>query len=104
MTAGELTSSYVLTISCPDRTGIVAAITGFIAESGGLITEAAHFVDEYSDRSFMRTSFRGSTLPPREQLTERFAKIAARFQMEWQLHDATSRCRGRKASPSLCSD
>jgi formyltetrahydrofolate hydrolase len=48
---------YVLTISCPDRTGIVAALGSFIAERTGLIIEAAHFVDPFSDRSFMRTTF-----------------------------------------------
>lgn len=86
-------ASYILTMSCPDRTGIVAAVTGFIADSGGLITEAAHFVDEFSDRSFMRTSFRGSGLPPPDQLADRFSQIASRFEMQWELHDAASRCR-----------
>ena len=41
MMIDSATNSYVLTMSCPDGKGIVAAITGFIAEHGGLITEAA---------------------------------------------------------------
>ena len=49
---------YILTLSCPDRTGIVAAVAGFIAQRHGLITEAAHFVEPLSDRSFMRLRFR----------------------------------------------
>ena len=85
--------SYILTMSCPDRTGIVAAITNFIAERDGLIIEAAHFVDEFSDRSFMRTSFRGATLPGHEALGEEFGTVARRFGMEWALHRADRRTR-----------
>lgn len=85
--------SYVLSMSCPDRTGIVAAITTFLAERQGLITEAAHFVDEYSNRSFMRTSFRGQELPSRAELERQFGEVAARFQMDWALSPAERRCR-----------
>jgi formyltetrahydrofolate deformylase len=83
--------SYILTMSCPDRTGIVAALTAFIAERQGLITEAAHFVDEFSDRSFMRTSFRGDTLPDLATLSGEFLAVAERLQMDWGLHYAETR-------------
>ena len=84
---------FILSMSCPDGTGIVAAITGFIAERGGLITEAAHFVDEYSERSFMRTTFQGDALPVREELGRQFRPVAERFGMDWALHDARAKCR-----------
>ena len=84
---------YVLTMSCPDTTGIVASITQFIAAHGGLITETAHFVDAYCDRSFMRTCFQGDALPPRESIEAEFRAVAARFGMDWELHDAGRRCR-----------
>jgi formyltetrahydrofolate deformylase len=93
MTSAQPLDSYILTMSCPDRTGIVAAITTFLAERKGLITEAAHFVDEYSDRSFMRTAFRGSELPPKAELERQFSEVAGRFQMDWALHPAGRRCR-----------
>jgi formyltetrahydrofolate deformylase len=93
MTLDSSIHNYVLTMSCPDRTGIVAALTAFIAERGGLITEAAHFVDEFSDRSFMRTSFRGDTLPDREELGRQFRPVAERFGMDWGLHDARAKSR-----------
>jgi formyltetrahydrofolate deformylase len=80
-------------MSCPDRTGIVAAITTFIAERAGLIIEAAHFVDAYSNRSFMRTKFCGDALPPHQELCSQFAELAARFEMDWRLHPAEQRCR-----------
>ncbi|MEQ8207719.1 MAG: formyltetrahydrofolate deformylase, partial [Woeseia sp.] len=85
--------SLVLSMSCPDRGGIVAAITGFIADSGGSITETAHFVDRWTERSFMRASFSGSELASKDALSKRFAVIAERFGMDWQLHDAEQRCR-----------
>lgn len=86
-------TEFILTMSCPDRTGIVAAISTFIAESRGLITEAAHFVDAYSNRSFMRTTFRGDSLPKEDALRRQFAAVAERFQMDWQLHGAKRRCK-----------
>lgn len=84
---------YVLSMSCPDTTGIVAAITQFIAAHGGLITETAHFVDGHVNRSFMRSCFQGEALPPREAIEAEFGAVAARFGMEWELHDADQRCR-----------
>jgi formyltetrahydrofolate deformylase len=93
MSANKNASSLVLTMSCPDRSGIVAAISGFIADVGGSISETAHFVDRWSERSFMRASFSGETLASRSELAEQFSAIASRFDMDWQLHDAAERCR-----------
>ena len=49
---------YVLTLSCPDRTGIVARITTFLADIGGWITEAAYHSDDESGRFFTRQEIR----------------------------------------------
>jgi formyltetrahydrofolate deformylase len=86
-------SQYVLTMSCPDRTGIVAAITGFIAERAGSIIEAAHFVDEFSNRSFMRTTFRGESLPTLNELKRQYSSVAETFRMDWNLFPADRKCR-----------
>ena len=86
-------SELILTISCPDRTGIVAAVSAFIAQRGGLIIETAHFVDAFSDRSFMRTTFRGKELPGAAELGTEFAGVAAHFAMDWELHAAEQRCK-----------
>lgn len=83
----------VLTMSCPDRAGIVAAIAGFVADNGGSISETAHYVDRWASRSFMRTAFSGDGLPDLEVLRERFTAIATTFDMDWQLHDGDRRCR-----------
>ena len=93
MKTEQETRSHVLSMSCPDRSGIVAALTGFIADSGGSITETAHFVDRWTERSFMRASFSGAGLAGRAALSDQFAPIAEKFNMDWSLHDANQRCR-----------
>ena len=84
---------FILTVSCPDRTGIVAAVSTFIAARSGLIIEAAHFVDAYSDRSFMRTTFTGEDLPAAALLRGEFQQLAERFDMDWELHPAERRAK-----------
>ena len=80
---------YIFTISCPDRTGIVAAVAGFLAEHDAFITESSHFGDATTERFFMRTVFRpGAVTPSMDELAQRFAPIAATFRMDWALHDA----------------
>ena len=47
--------SFVLTTSCPDTTGVVAAVASFLASHNCLITEAQHYDDPHTVTSFMRT-------------------------------------------------
>jgi formyltetrahydrofolate deformylase len=84
---------FTLTMSCPDRTGIVAAISTFIAERSGSIIEAAHFVDALSQRSFMRTTFTGDGLPSLATLRREFEITAERYSMDWGLYDVQHRCK-----------
>jgi formyltetrahydrofolate deformylase len=80
---------HILTITCPDRAGIVAAVTGFLAEHGAFITEAAQFGDPVTARFFQRIVFRGNgTIADAEGFRAAFAPIAQPFDMEWHLHDA----------------
>ena len=77
--------TYILTLSCPDRPGIVHAVSGFLAERGGNIEEAAQFNDQGTGLFFMRVQFSsptGDAAPLREQL----GALAERFAMRWQLH------------------
>jgi formyltetrahydrofolate deformylase len=90
--ADEKEQRYIFTISCPDRTGIVAAVAGFLADHDAFITESSHFGDPETRRFFMRTVFQpGAATPPLDQLAHRFSRIAERFQMVWGLHDAQRR-------------
>lgn len=87
---------YVLTTSCPDTTGIVAAVAGFLARNNGLITEAQHHDDPLTRMSFMRTVFQdnGQGMPSFEELDREFAEtVANRFQMNWRFHEVQRRCR-----------
>jgi formyltetrahydrofolate deformylase len=69
--------SYVITLSCPDRTGIVARISGFLAEAGGWITEAAYHTDSDTGWFFTRQVVRADSLPfDVHRLRERFALVA----------------------------
>lgn len=84
-------SSFVLTVQCKARRGIVAAISGYLAEKGCNITDAAQFDDGETDRFFTRISFEleeGDTL---EALRDGFSPIADEFEMEWGMFDARER-------------
>ena len=82
---------YVLTVTCLSTRGIVAAISGFLAEQGCNITDSAQFDDMGTGQFFMRVTFApetGATLPA---LTEAFAAVAEPFGMTWAIHDAAHR-------------
>jgi formyltetrahydrofolate deformylase len=69
-------ADYVLTLSCPDTTGIVARISGFLAGIGGWITEAAYHSDPESGRFFTRQEVRADSLDfDVTELRRRFAAI-----------------------------
>ena len=56
-----MNSTHILTLSCPDRTGIVHAVSGFLLERGGNIEEAAQYNDPDTGLFFMRVQFSGPT-------------------------------------------
>ncbi|UEM02068.1 formyltetrahydrofolate deformylase [Skermanella rosea] len=84
-----MTARYILTISCPDTVGIVAAVSGFLAERGCNIIDSAQFGDRTSDLFFLRIFLAAPEEgPDREALAAQFAEVARRFGMTWHLHDA----------------
>jgi formyltetrahydrofolate deformylase len=83
----------ILTASCPDTTGIVAAVSGFLSGRSIFITESAHFGDPATRRFFMRTVFEMSDMASLPGLRADFAAIASRFAMEWRIDDAARRDR-----------
>jgi formyltetrahydrofolate deformylase len=84
--------TYTLTIACPDRIGIVAAVSGFIAARGGWIVEANHHADAATGRFFMRNVLRAQSLAERgitlADFRREFAAIASEFAMEWSIADS----------------
>ncbi|HUV99478.1 MAG TPA: formyltetrahydrofolate deformylase [Gallionella sp.] len=85
---------YTLTISCPDRAGIIAAVSGFIAEHGGFIVEASYHTEQEAQRFFMRQEIRADSLPfDAREFGRRFAALAQQFTMSWQLSDSAQKKR-----------
>ena len=77
--------AYVLTLSCPDRRGIVHAVSGFLLEHGGNIEEAAQYNDHDTGLFFMRVQFACESLDD-AALRAKLAPFAEPFGMQWQLH------------------
>lgn len=83
---------YTLTLSCPDRAGVVAAVSGFVAEHGGFIVEASYHTEQTTRRFFMRQQIRADSLPfDKAELARKFKAVAEAFQMEWQLTDSDTK-------------
>ena len=83
-----MTSEYVLTMSCVDKAGIVAATTGCLAELDCFIMKTAHFADSETGKFFGRMVFRVD----REGLSESdvesaFSRVAKRFDMTWKMRN-----------------
>ncbi len=84
---------YILTLSCPDRTGIVYRVTGLLYELGCNILDAQQFGDEESRRFFLRVHFDLPGAAGAGILREGFAALADHFGMDWKIHDARRRAR-----------
>jgi formyltetrahydrofolate deformylase len=75
-----------LTLSCPDRVGVVHAVTGFLAEHDGNILDSQEWGDPESGRFFMRVHARGA-----DGFCNGFEELAATFDMSWSLQDTAQR-------------
>ncbi len=89
--APDRRSEYVLTIVCPDRPGLVHAVSGFLGTRSGNIVESQQYDDRLESRFFMRVLF--ETTDPAvtlEVLRAGFAPVAERLAMTWQLWEAAA--------------
>ncbi|WP_067700783.1 formyltetrahydrofolate deformylase [Nocardia jejuensis] len=87
---------YVLTLGCPDRPGIIAGITSFIADFGGSIVEAGYHSDLDTGWFFTRQAVKAATVPfSLEELRDRFTAVAQALgpDTEWQVIDSGERRR-----------
>jgi len=80
---------YILILKCPDRIGVVAAVSGYLADNDASIVESNHFNDPTAGEFYMRTVFRADSaaMPSLERLRQGFEIIAQRFDMAWEFHD-----------------
>lgn len=83
---------YILTITCPDRVGIVAAVSGMIAKHGGWVLEAAQHGDLSTGKFFLRIEVIAESLRfGPDDFKQYFAPIADEFSMQWHLSDTNVR-------------
>jgi formyltetrahydrofolate deformylase len=85
---------FTLSFSCPDRVGIVAAVSQFVAGESGWIIEANNHSDQTVNRFFMRLEILAESLGnDLGRFSERFAPIAQAFDLEWQVSDSARKKR-----------
>jgi formyltetrahydrofolate deformylase len=85
---------FVLTVSCPDRPGLVYAVSSFLVQHSANIVQSQQFGDRTNDRFFMRVHFEMFGLADLDELRGAFGYVAESFRMQWQLVDA--------ATPTRC--
>lgn len=78
-------ASWLLTLSCPDRPGIVAAVAGALHGVGGNILEAQQYEDQEAGGFFMRVEFAVATEVAEATLRAAFTPVATQFAMDWRL-------------------
>lgn len=84
---------FVLTLSCPDTTGIVYRVSGLLYQHEGNILDAQQYGDTETGRFFLRVHFALPSAHSIDTLRERFAELAGPLQMSWQIHDNSRRSR-----------
>ena len=83
----------ILLISCVDKRGITASVTGFIYGHGGNILSADQHIDSQSNTFFMRVEWSLEKFDlKRDQIQTVFSPIAKKFNMNWQLHFSDNVC------------
>jgi formyltetrahydrofolate deformylase len=92
MTGGHA-ARFILTLSCPDEKGIVAAVAGFLAGQDCNILESGQFDDLGSGQFFMRVVFASEGGVDGNTLRGGFTAIARRYVMRWRIDDAAARPR-----------
>ena len=85
-----MTTRYILTLSCPDKPGIVHGVTGLLLSLGGNIQEAGQFNDAQTGLFFMRVQFACSD-SSEESINHALQELAAQWQMGVELRLATKR-------------
>lgn len=85
-----MSSNFILKATCPAKSGIVAGVTGFLYERGCYLSELHQFDDSVTGEFFMRADCEiepgGDSI---DSISEGFATVASRFDMQWETHDVT---------------
>jgi formyltetrahydrofolate deformylase len=86
-------AQYVLTLSCPDKQGIVHAVSSYLFMTGCNIIDSQQFGDADSGLFFMRVHFSAEEPVTVDKLRASFAAIGASFRMDWRIHPSAERMR-----------
>lgn len=89
----QATQQYVLTLSCPDKQGIVHAVSSYLFMTGCNIEDSQQFGDRDTGLFFMRVHFAADAPVTVEKLRASFAAIGDTFRMDWQIHRSDERMR-----------
>ena len=85
---------FILTLSCPDRVGIVHAVTGFLAKHDCNILDSQQFGDRDTGRFFMRVHLEPNDRPlDLDDLRTVFARVGESFSMDWHIDGEAARAR-----------
>ncbi|MBO3674328.1 formyltetrahydrofolate deformylase [Streptomyces sp. NEAU-YJ-81] len=84
---------YILTLSCPDKQGIVHAVSSYLFMTGCNIEDSQQFGDRDTGLFFMRVAFRAVSPVKVEDLRASFATVGDSFQMDWEIHPADRKMR-----------
>jgi formyltetrahydrofolate deformylase len=86
-------AELILTLTCPDRRGIVARVAGLVADGGGNIVDSHQFGDPDAGQFFMRIHFTDDARLGLGRWRDAITPVASDFGMTWQLHDVAIRPR-----------
>jgi formyltetrahydrofolate deformylase len=85
-----LAPAYILTVTCPDTVGIVAAVAGYLRDLNYFVEESAHFGDRDTGNFFSRTRFSlNGGAWSEDEFRSGFKSISDEFSMEWEVHDTS---------------
>ncbi|WP_405715537.1 MULTISPECIES: formyltetrahydrofolate deformylase [unclassified Streptomyces] len=91
--ADTVPEQYVLTLSCPDKKGIVHAVSSYLFMTGCNIEDSQQFGDHDTGLFFMRVHFSADAPVTVEKLRASFAAVGDSFRMDWQIHRSSERMR-----------
>jgi formyltetrahydrofolate deformylase len=81
-------NNYIFTGTCRAGSGVVAAVTSYLAERNCYICALEQFDDDSTNKFFMRAVFRPQQGSPSiENIRESFNQVSDAFDMEWRIHD-----------------
>ncbi|WP_079122832.1 formyltetrahydrofolate deformylase [Streptomyces abyssalis] len=91
--SGGVREEYVLTLSCPDKQGIVHAVSSYLFMTGCNIEDSQQFGDHDTGLFFMRVHFSADPGVTVDKLRASFSAVGDSFHMDWQVHPAEERMR-----------